>query len=855
MSDHVDTKASRFYGELAVWAFRWRWALFLAVLLVTVFFGYQAANKLRIETSMEIMQVSGSPAQVRLDEFRDYFGRDDYFLVLIEGDVFTMPFLEKLKKVHEELEKIDIDLPTLGQRPRHQNPIAELSDEEAERKNEKAELATELSSFGENALAWGTGGSVVEQVTSLVNFRDVRVGPDGIDVAELMDPWLTEEQLPEVKKKALADTAMVGNVVGKDGRHAVVVVRTQFMSDSDSFKLNKEIQRILKGYDDPGFKTSVGGLPALNDAINELAEADGSKLSGILFAMITVWLLITFRSFVALIAPLTIIFFTFIWTFGFMGMIRHPITIMSNILPVFFTTCVIAEAVHLIEIYAQNRGDGKPLLESIKDAYMEAGVPCTFTAITTAAGFFAFVTSPMDIVVMMGIDGGMGVVFAFIITMLLLPFFLSFNKKGMLMDRKEKGGDSLDKLIKGALDLSGARRGAPASRRLVVVAVVIVLSSVGLFGMSKLRTWHNPLTWIPSDTPIRTIFDTMDTKLGGTVDVKLLIEPPPEIGMRDIELLKGMEKLEEHVKQFKNPDTGDPLVGNVQSLVGVMKEMNRTIHDNDQAYYKLPDTDAELADLMFMFESAGPDELRKLATTDRSKSQMTMRIQWTEAGSYRPFAAFIDEGIAKYIGDRAVIKPTGTVYNLLTTIDSLIYNTITSFGWAFLTIGLMMLPLFRNVTLTVAAMLISSLPILFVFGYMGLTGWPLDMGNLLIAAVAMGETIDNTIHNFYTSRRGYMEHGSMADATVDAMEHVGRGMIDATLILFAGFSVYLTANTQMFRTLGILFMQSIGWTFLLDLFVGPVMLRFLFPEKKGAPPSVDLNKRPPKEVTTPGLGA
>src|SRR5688572_21102707 len=111
MSDHAETAGSRLFTKIGEWVVRWGYVHLAFVALVTVFMGYQAATKLRLETSMEIMQVSGSPAQVRLDEFRDYFGRDDYFLVLIEGDVFTMPFLEKLKNVHAELEKIDIELP------------------------------------------------------------------------------------------------------------------------------------------------------------------------------------------------------------------------------------------------------------------------------------------------------------------------------------------------------------------------------------------------------------------------------------------------------------------------------------------------------------------------------------------------------------------------------------------------------------------------------------------------------------------------------------------------------------------------------------------------------------------------
>ena len=709
--------------------------------------------------------------------------------------------------------------------------MAEIMEEEEKKKEA-------FGDWGDDALEWDfeggvDEGSIVDEITSLINFRDTRITEAGIDVAELMDPWPTEADLPKLKDKVLSDRSMVGNVIGKSGNFAVIAIRTQFMGDSDSYTVNKHIRGVLEKYESDDFKTYISGLPALNDAMNELAEADAAYLMPLLFTVVIIWLFVMFRSVAAVVAPVIVLLLTFVWTFGTMGLLNHPMTILSNILPVFFTCVAVGDVVHIQALYADNRNAGMEHHEAILSAMGNAGLPVLFTTMTTMAGFFAFTTSPMDVVGMVGIDGGLGVGYALIITCFIAPVVLSFNKKGMLSKSAQgQGGDTVHKALDVMLAMSGSQRDAPRSRRWFVVAVCGLITAAAVYGISNLRVWHNPLSWIPPDSEITVTFNTMDVEMGGTVDVKLLIEPNGENGMKDLALLRGLEKLDAHVRQFKNPDTGDPLVGNVSSLVDVVKEMNRTVNGGKEEFYKLPDTDAQVGDLVFMFETAGPEELRKLSTADLAKSQMSMRIQWLEASQYRPFAAFIAEGVDKYIGDLANVKPTGAVYNLLTTIDTLISSLISTFKFAFISIMVMMLLFMRNIRLALVAMVISTLPAMMVFGYMGLTDWPLDMGNLLVAAVAMGIAIDDTIHFFHNCRAQYARYGNMIDSVKFSFHHVGRALLSTSAILTCGFSVYFFANTRMFITLGMLFVMAVVWALLLDLILGPVLLCAVFPEKK-----------------------
>ena len=106
-------------GLFVAWArlvLRFRWVMMLASFAITGLFAWQLVTKLATDTSMEAFQVTDSQAFLDLEELRDDFGRDELFIVIAEGDVFTLPFLERLKKLHKELASIDLELETLGQR-------------------------------------------------------------------------------------------------------------------------------------------------------------------------------------------------------------------------------------------------------------------------------------------------------------------------------------------------------------------------------------------------------------------------------------------------------------------------------------------------------------------------------------------------------------------------------------------------------------------------------------------------------------------------------------------------------------------------------------------------------------------
>ena len=87
-----------------------------------------------------------------------------------------------------------------------------------------------------------------------------------------------------------------------------------------------------------------------------------------------------------------------------------------------------------------------------------------------------------------------------------------------------------------------------------------------------------------------------------------LAETKPGKTLKDRELMVALEKLEAHIQAYRHPREG-AIVGNVISVLDVIRESHRAVHGGGADAYRVPDTERGVADMMTLFENAGPDEL------------------------------------------------------------------------------------------------------------------------------------------------------------------------------------------------------------------------------------------------------
>ena len=111
-------RGSPFFRSFAEHVLRFRWLWLLLIAAVTAGSVYAIKHQLMVDNSVEAFGSTKDDSMDVLEAFRDVFGHDEMFVVLVEGPVFTTGFLEKLDKLHSELDAMDIEVPSLGERKR-----------------------------------------------------------------------------------------------------------------------------------------------------------------------------------------------------------------------------------------------------------------------------------------------------------------------------------------------------------------------------------------------------------------------------------------------------------------------------------------------------------------------------------------------------------------------------------------------------------------------------------------------------------------------------------------------------------------------------------------------------------------
>lgn len=846
-----------FFLKLGSWSVRFRWSVLLSSVLILGLMFALISTRLTFDTSLDSFAEQGSTAQRTLDEYRDEFGRDGLYVVVVEGNVFTPEFLSRLRALHREVLGLTLDLPSLTNiAPKDAEPSkAEVDstreqgftfedDEDEEGFDTENSFAAEAG--GVTAVANFSVGNVALEVNSLINARRTyRDGTGTLVVGKLTEPWPSDESdLAKMRSSAMADRTLLGRIIGQAGRHTILALKTPVVSERDSAAIYDAMVSIARKHRSDGFQPLVGGTPALNASLNSLLLSDLAKMFTLSVVIMFIVLVYLFRHPIAVIGPLYVVFFSAVSTAGTLALLEIPLTMMSNILPAFLFCVGIGHSVHLVSVYRDLRGEknvpsGTAAEELVTEALATTGVPIFFTSVTTMVGLLSFGFASIQAIQEMGYAGAYAVGIAFLASVTILPALLSFHRRGSMGIRKQRHRDFIDRFLdfcraaSGVLDDNGRGEepsvGRTRRRRMLVINSVLAITMV--WSATQLRVWHNPLSWIPEEESIRRAFDAMDKHVGGTANVQLLIRGKQGdglgTGMRDLDTLQALEQIETDIKAYEHPIEGN-IMGTSVSVLDVVKESNRALNSGTDRDYVLPKDDRGVADMLFMFENAGPQEIAQLASRDLNTSQMTVQIRWLEASQFRQLTPYIDRSIAKHVPEGVEIKPTGAVYTLVSTIGNLIWDLLSSFGIAFVVITLLMMVLLKGLKIGLIAMVPNLMPVVVIMGVMHLSGIPIDMNNILIASISIGLAVDDTIHLLHHFRVNHLATGNVEESIRRAMAHSGRAMVSTTLILMLGFFVYMGAEMANIQRFGLLIGLTALFALLIDLFFAPALLRTFY---------------------------
>jgi uncharacterized protein len=778
----------RAFSHIAVWSGRHTgWVLGMAFVLLLV--GVYGASTVRMDNSLDSYFDETDPAFQHYKNYIQEFSSDEviYLLYSVPGREHGPFDLNVMKQIDRLTRAIEAEVP------------------------------------------------FVRKVTSLTNVEFIEADGDFIEIHALMEDFPeAQSELLRLRDLAVSKPLYVGSVVSKDATHAAVVVEMSRTSTDPVERLrldpqggddlpnlypqapDDKVRKILARPEYQGIDFKISGDVPMNSAYNVLMGRDIANLT--MLTLVLVGVMSVFFLGVrptSLFAPLIVVVLSLVLTLGFMGFMGWKVTLFFLMVPTLLCAMGVAQAVHVLLAWQHNRAVEPDRIEAVRRTIMKVGTPCLLVAGTDAIGFAGMGVSHLRSLDEMSKYAAFGVMMTFVLTLTLLIAFAARSTGASKHPRPAPAIRWLD----GAMPKLVAFNLKHYKTVLVVFAAILAVAATGI---AKLKVDFNFLTEFKPHIEWRQHSQYINDNMGGLLSVVYLFDTGKPDGIKDVELLREIEGLQKVAES-------QPVAQDSVSVVDIVKELNQAFHGGDPSYYRLPEDRETLSQLLLVYELSGGKEMNDVLNLDRSKTALQVRLKLVASSEVRAFMGKLDEYLEAHPLKAAKVEVSGIGY-LWVKIAQYVSDTQLK-GYA-LTFGLIMVTMmlaFGSIRLGMLAMVPNLFPIALVLGCMGWLGWHLDYYRLLLATIAIGIAVDDTIHFNSCYKREFEHCGRYREALARTLPQVGAAMVSMTAILVVAMSAYYASSLAIIASFGFLLTLTIAAAAVCDLLLMPGLLLWLKP--------------------------
>lgn len=754
-----------------------------------------------IDTSTEGFLNEEDPAMLAYNAFRDQFGRDEVIIIALKPKrVFESGFLKTLKRLHQDLED---NVP------------------------------------------------YIDDITSLINARNTRGEKNELIVEDLMEQWPeTEADLAVIRDRAMANPMYRNMLLSADGTFTTIIIRSysqssqgtetdilngfetpaepvsatprqKYLTDAENTRIVEAVRKIIENYRTDEIEIYLAGSPVVTHDLKQSMMGDMRKFMVMAILAVAVALYVMFRRLSGVLLPLLIVILSLLSTFSLMAVTGTAVKVPTQILPSFVLAVGVGTSVHILAIFffrLRKKGDKQ---EAIIYAMGHSGLPIVMTNATTAAGLMSFSTADVAPIADLGIFAGVGVLLAFIYTVVLLPALLaaiplSSKKTEML----RKNSRIMDRFLAAV-----SRFATTHPKKILLVTAIVILSSAII--TTRIHFSHHPLHWFQPDNSIRVATEKIDKELQGSLSLEIILDTGKQNGLYDPEFLQRIDAATRDLEQFKSQDV---FVGKVWSLTTILKEINQALNENRPEAYAIPRNRDLVAQEFLLFENSGSDDLEDFVDTQFSKARLIVKVPFKDAVKYTEFTEMIREYMEIHFPD-VTYQITGMIALLARVINNSITSMAKSYVIAFLVITFLMVVLIGKVRIGLLSMIPNIAPILLTMSVIVVFRFPMDLFTMMVASISIGLAVDDTIHFMHNFRRYYELTGDPAAAIAETLHTTGRAMLVTSVVLALGFFIFTFASMQNIIRFGFLTGFTIITALIADYLVAPALMMVFNPKR------------------------
>jgi predicted RND superfamily exporter protein len=345
---------------------------------------------------------------------------------------------------------------------------------------------------------------------------------------------------------------------------------------------------------------------------------------------------------------------------------------------------------------------------------------------------------------------------------------------------------------------------------------------VSAWGVTKLTVDSNFLLEFSEEIPVRRTTQFVDDNMSGNYSIVYVFDSGEPDGIKNPAVLREIERVQKEAEKH-------PLVNKTYSVVDMMKDINQSFHNGDPAYYRIPESRDLIAQYLLVYEMSGGEELRDYVTMDYARTSLELRCKMKETSLLKGIVEDIDAHLSEQPLEASTTSVTGIGALWLKFVEYITVSQIQGSLIALTVVSLMMIFVFRSVKIGLISMLPNISPVVLVIGFMGWAGVYLDYYRLLIAPVAIGIAVDDTIHLMIRYHHEFRKSRDYQKALYDSMTGVGRALFTTSAILVIGFMVNIVSVMDGQKSFGILLSAVIAVALVADFLLMPALILWLKP--------------------------
>jgi predicted RND superfamily exporter protein len=712
----------------------------------------------QVETvdNVDYFNVKDNPESVFYDKIKKEFGNDEFFIISYsDKNFFSYRNLQVLKRITAEIEALD----------------------------------------------------GIRDVTSLANVDSTKGEKDFFIVEAFLDKIPdVESELNDLKEEAVSNPLYEKNLISSDGMTGAIVVFVNENNEDPGYRkeLIGKVNKILRNYEGDTGKFFLAGWTVTNLALSQYMKQDMSVFIPATYFFIVVCVYFFFRSallaFIALV-NISLCMGSTMGLFSIFGITLNNITV---IVPPVVMALSLCDTVHVLshldkDLMSKFSSKEKAVLFVMKKLFL----PCFLTSLTTGIGFASLYASDVPPIRDFAVIASLGMFFEFFFAFVFLPAFLLLFPEDRIFQDKKKS-----MYLNNILDFT-SRFVLKKFKFIFISGVLLIFASI--YFALDIRVETNLLEYFKKSSPVTIANEFVEERLAGISTVDISLEAVEDDFFKEPENLRVIEEIQKFSENIEGVDK-------TMSFVDFIKDMNKSFHNEDKYYLKIPESKELISQYLLIYDS---DDIKDYIDNYYRHARLSLRLSKHSTKDQKHIINELSGYIRKFDSADLKIKVTGRAVQDVLTIDSLVDGQVKSLLIAAIIISVIMFFVLKSFMLGCLSIVPNIFPIAMNFGLMGVFNVPLNTATALIAAVAIGIAVDDTIH-FITELKYYLKKGCDPKKAIHfTIMSKGKAIILSSVILSIGLGVMVLSSFVPTVNFGVLSAVIMLNALIGDLFILP----------------------------------